>query len=107
MCKLGFCKITLLILFATSQISGADPAIITHGPILGKPGVRSMTVWARTSSPAGFKVVYGTAFDKLDQTSAVVKTKLEIDNTGVVMLTGLDPNTRYYYQVVTEGGVEG
>ena len=95
-------KIILLILLTTSQISGAESVSITHGPILGKPGIQSMGVWARTASPAGFKVVYGTSPTTLDRTSDIVKTELRVDNTGVVTLTGLEPNTRYYYKVITE-----
>jgi hypothetical protein len=100
-------KIILLILLTTSQISGAESVSITHGPILGKPGIQSMGVWARTASPAGFKVVYGTSPTTLDRTSDIVKTELRVDNTGVVTLTGLEPNTRYYYKVITENSEEG
>jgi len=62
-----------------------------------------MAVWARTARPGGFRVRYGTAPDQLTQVSQAVTTALGNDNTGSVALTGLQPSTRYYYQVVPDG----
>ena len=71
---------------------------ITHGPMLGRVGSDHIGVWARTSRPAGFRVFYGTDPDKLDQVAGPVETKLEDDNTGWIMLEGLEPDTQYYYE---------
>lgn len=85
---------------------------LTHGPMLGRPTATSVRVWVRTSQPASFKVVYSETLplrisSKGDQQSphVVGKTVASKDNTGVVELTGLKPNTRYYYGIVTATGL--
>ena len=84
-----------------SNLSGA-PVRVTHGPILGRPGAHQIAVWARTSEPATFRVRYGTQEDQLEQLSARVTTRLARDNTGWALLSGLQANTKYYYQVPVE-----
>jgi alkaline phosphatase D len=82
---------------------------ITHGPMLGHVTSDSVWIWARTSSPGQFRVLYGTASDRLDRSSTPVSTSDGRDNTGWAHLTGLRPNTRYYYRPVTnrDSGNEG
>ncbi|MAG94920.1 MAG: alkaline phosphatase [Planctomycetaceae bacterium] len=78
----------------------ADGAVtISHGPMLGRLKSDGIMVWARTSGPGAFRVRYGTAPGKLDQQSQPMATGLGTDCTGVVTLSGLEPNTRYYYNV--------
>ncbi len=72
---------------------------VTHGPILGRPGTDSMSIWARTNEPGDVTIFYGRAEETLDMVSPVLKTELNHDNTGVVTLSGLEPNTRYYYRI--------
>ncbi len=76
----------------------ASPTI-THGPILGRLGSHQIGVWARTSRPGTFRVIYGTDSKKLDQMSAQATTRLEDDNTGWVLIKGLQANTKYYYKL--------
>lgn len=76
-----------------------NPVRVTHGPILGKPTATSMSLWVRTQVPGDIHVFYGTAPDKLDQTSDAVTTVLENDNTGVLTIDGLEPDTTYFYRV--------
>jgi len=73
---------------------------ITHGPLLGRLGSDRVAVWARTSNPGSFHVVYGTDPGKLDRESRKVQTHAEDDNTGWILLTGLKPYSRYYYRLV-------
>ena len=61
-------------------------------------------MWARTKRPGEFRVRYGTQPTDLDQLSDAVRTTLDRDNTGWVHVTGLVPNTTYYYAVVGETG---
>jgi phosphodiesterase/alkaline phosphatase D-like protein len=72
---------------------------VTHGPMLGRPGATSVGVWARTDRPGGFRVYYGLQPDRLDQVSPPAATALERDNTGWILLEGLQPDTRYHYAV--------
>ena len=70
---------------------------VTHGPMLGRPGPTSMSIWLRTNIPGDVTVKYGTAALVQDQVSAPVATILARDNTAVITLEGLEPDTRYYY----------
>ena len=82
---------------------------ITHGPMLGHVTSEGISIWARTSSPGQFRIRHGTAADRLDRISDAVTTTAERDNTGWVRLSGLQPNTRYYYEPVTtrDAGYQG
>ncbi len=79
-------------------------AEFTHGPILGRPGATSMAVWARTSVPAMFHVGFNENTDFPSRLSKPVFTKLEDDCTGFIELTGLKPDTRYYYWLLFPEG---
>jgi len=94
----------LLLIAALSACSveqNAPPALeITHGPILGRLGAHHIGVWARTSRPGSFLVRYGTSPGNLNSYSTPAETTLERDNTGWVLISGLEGNTEYFYQVV-------
>jgi phosphodiesterase/alkaline phosphatase D-like protein len=70
--------------------------------MLGRVGATDFRVWARTSRPGTFRVRYGTAPLTLDGWSERATTTIEHDNTGWVLIKGLEPATEYYYQVVTD-----
>ncbi len=103
----------LLPLFATLFIPtfsySQTPAVseITHGPMLGRPGSDTMGIWARTSVTSSFQVRYGEDSANLTRISHHTPTRLEKDNTAWAELTGLKPNTRYYYEVVAYGQASG
>lgn len=73
---------------------------LTHGPMLGRPAPRSMRVWLRTRQVSDFEVAYSPTLP-LDESSPFVqgRTDPDRDNTAFVDLTGLEPNTRYYYGI--------
>ena len=80
-------------------------ADITHGPVLGRPGPETMTVWARTRFPGEtLQVRYGLEPGKLRQLSETVSTLIEDDCTGLVKLAGLKPSTQYFYEVFCDKG---
>ena len=60
-----------------------------------------MSVWVRTFRADTVQVRYGTEAAALARVSPEMRTRLEHDNTGVVTLSGLNPDTRYYYSVDT------
>ena len=93
----GFSLLTTL-LFATGSLAEGQ---ITHGPILGRLSSDGVGVWVRTSRPGPFRVVYGESSSPKGQTTAPVDTQLARDNTGWVHITGLKPNTKYFYRVAT------
>ena len=99
--------ILLVLLTATTVCAERDPIRLTHGPMLGRPTAISMAVWGRTSDPGQFVVHYGTRAETPDSVSEPAVTSIEHDNTGVVQLTGLQPDTRYYYQIHVNGRPQG
>ena len=101
---LPFCFSVLL---CQTGFADRDPIRLTHGPMLGRASAHSMHVWGRTSDPGEFEVRYGTAVDRLDQTSLRTLTRIENDNTGVARLTGLKSDTRYHYQIYVNNRPHG
>ena len=93
----GFSVLTTL-LFTTASLAEGQ---ITHGPILGRLSSDGVGVWARTSRPGPFRVVYGESSSPKGQTTTPVETQLAHDNTGWVHIKGLKPNTKYFYRVAT------
>lgn len=84
-----------------------DPISLTHGPMLGHVSSDGVRVWARTSDPGEFRVRYGTDEARLDQVSEPAATRIEDDNTGVAVLSGLEPDRRYHYQIEVAGRPHG
>ncbi len=81
------------------QDTDAKATRVTHGPMLGRPTSKSMSIWVRTNTPGEVKFFYGTDEKKLDQVSEPLTTEIAHDNTGVLTIDGLESNTRYYYRV--------
>ncbi|MEM7011700.1 MAG: alkaline phosphatase D family protein [Verrucomicrobiota bacterium] len=90
---------TLQLLVAVPPDGDPNPVRVTHGPILGKPTATSMSLWVRTQVPGDITVFYGTSKDSLDNESDPVTTILEDDNTGILTIEDLEPDTTYYYRV--------
>ena len=86
--------------------SGDTDSGITHGPVLGRLGHSHVGVWARTSQAGEFNVFYGTAADALTMT-ATGTTMLADDNTGWTLIEGLEPDTKYFYEVGTGSAAAG
>ena len=97
--------LTFAILLAPSV--SAQENEITHGPILGRLSHDGVGVWARTLRPGTIRVRYGARPTQLEQRSAPAPTTLVHDNAGWVHLRGLQPNTKYFYQVETGAGEVG
>src|SRR5688500_583775 len=95
-------QVTLALLILGAGLFGQTLSI-THGPILGHVGTNEIYIWARTSLPGPFHVRYGLESRTLDQASQPVTTVIDRDNTGWLHLTGLKPDTKYYYQLVASG----
>ena len=78
--------------------SDPDGPVITHGPVLGRLGSDHVGVWARTSRPAEFTVFYGTESGALTS-RATGTTALADDNTGWVLIEGLQAGAKYHYEI--------
>lgn len=73
---------------------------ITHGPILGGLTQNGVGVWARTARAGRVAVRYGTDRTQLNQSTEAIETQLANDNTGVVRIQNLQPDTLYYYELL-------
>ena len=83
---------TLTISFNTAL---SDTLVIERGPYLQMGSSSEMTVRWRTSGLGDSVVRYGTVEGVLDQVESII----ESEKDHIVKLTGLLPDTRYYYQV--------
>jgi len=70
---------------------------LSRGPYLQNGSTTAVTVRWRTSSNAASVVRFGTSASNLDQTVSNTTAKTEHE----LRLTGLSPNTKYYYSVET------
>ena len=81
-----------------------DDAQLTHGPMVGAPATESARVWVRTDATRTVGVRVGRDMSMSD---AVIRGWTQPtpadDFASVVDLTGLEPNTDYFYQVEIEG----
>jgi len=76
-----------------------SPVTITRGPYLQMATPYSMTVRWRSNRPVPGRVQYGTNANNL--TSTILGTNETQEHT--LVLTNLEPNTRYFYAVGTTG----
>jgi alkaline phosphatase D len=115
-CSIALCLGNWLYAETPEHPNAGSPPLnrITHGPILGRPGATEMSVWARTRRPGTIRVEYAessaparAARDTAAKNSAAANTTLVRDNTVVVTLENLKPDTRYSYSVSVDGGSVG
>jgi len=77
---------------------------LVHGPMLGCVTERSAKFRVRTAEEAPIQVVAGTSPDSVGELkSATVFSEAKRDFTAVAELSGLAPNTVYYYDVLLGG----
>ena len=78
---------------------------LTHGPVIGAMTENSAGIWLRIE-PGGSAQIKYTADPELDsgwQWSSAVTTGAEKDYTGIISLSGLEPDTLYYYRIYING----
>jgi hypothetical protein len=81
------------------SLHAGNHASVTRGPYLQSGNPSSIIVKWRTSFAVGSKVYYGTS---VNYTDSVVKSEAETDHS--IQLSGLQPFTKYYYSISSEGG---
>ncbi|MBL9214499.1 MAG: alkaline phosphatase D family protein [Opitutaceae bacterium] len=100
----------LLLLPAAADAGGRSAAGIPRlmqGPMAGASGPDTIRIWVRASGPHPVVIRYGTA-PGLDgaATTPAVTPRAEDDFTAVCELTGLQPDTAYYYRVLVAGEID-
>jgi alkaline phosphatase D len=77
---------------------------LMNGPMVGAPDPNEMTIWLRASAPVPVTVEYGTDPDLRDaRQSAPVIPDAREDFVAKIRLQGLEPGTRYHYQIRLAG----
>ena len=97
----------LVVFLCIHAFAQRDPVRLTDGPMLGHVTSDSVRVWGRTSDPSEFVVRYGLHGEGMSSVSQVAVTSLAHDNTGVVVLDGLQSDARYAYQIWVNGRPHG
>lgn len=75
-----------------------------HGPMLGSLTDHGVRVWVRTAKPSSVQVI--ASIDRALSNpirSEPVHSGPDTDMTAVASLTGLEPDTHYYYAVLIDG----
>ena len=90
-----------LVLETHAQLRDGKPTEtrVTHGPMLGRPAPDSMSLWVRTERPGKVRVLYGTKRGMFTQEASIETTDITSDNTAIITINKLNPNTRYYYRI--------
>ncbi len=85
------------------QAAAAGTATLQAGPVTEKIEDTSAMVWALPTTPQALTVKYGTSQTALNQT-AQAATESGSETGNEARLTGLQPSTIYYYQIVDASG---
>ena len=93
----------LVLVFCTCSAFARSP-YLALGPMLGHTTSTNARVWVRASEPARVAVRISTNAD-LSRGRSIPGARLTTNNAnaGEVLLTGLQPNTQYYYTVLLDG----
>jgi alkaline phosphatase D len=77
---------------------------LLEGPMIGASNTQGFTVWSRASGAFGVAVEYATdrAFTDVQSTAVVIAREAD-DLVTQIELTGLKPDTPYYYRIKTDG----
>jgi len=80
------------------------PVRLIHGPMLGAMTDDSVRVWVRTADESKVTVrVFEKKAGGSPVSTASANTSKQADFTAAVSVTGLKPNTSYFYDLVTDG----
>jgi len=80
---------------------------LLHGPMLGCVTDTSAKFWVRTANEVSIQVLVGASEEVYPALkSDIIKTSEAKDFTVVVDVTGLKPDTPYYYKLLVDGSME-
>ncbi len=104
-------KIRYIILLTIPVILGAElfsqnsigyPRFM-QGPMMGAVGPNEITIWGRLNGTFSGEIEYDTAKDFSQSKKQALAATKEEDYVLKWKLTGLNPDTRYYYRFKVEG----
>lgn len=80
---------------------------VTHGPIIGGLTYNSARLYARTNTPSTIEVQLATNQLFNGYTSKYLTTSISKDNSEILTISGLLPNTKYYYKLIIKNVQQG
>lgn len=100
-------RLLLLWIIITGLVApaGSQPALeLTHGVLSGDLTDTRAMIWTRASGPAEVRIEYGTSAALGGTSAAASRAGADTDFTVKLDVTGLRPNTRYFYRAVATAG---
>ena len=96
----------ILMLLATVAAAGAE---LVAGPMPGYAAMRAAKVWVQTDGPVDARLRYWPATAEPDDArlGPPVATTADRAYTATLRATGLEPGTKYRYEVLLDGSVQG
>jgi alkaline phosphatase D len=105
--KLLFLTLILGLVVAASPAasrSAATRAAIRSGPMLGYAELTEASVWFQTTDDADLRLRYWPEGNRADvRTTATVRADEKSGHTALFIVAGLEPGTRYAYEVLIGG----
>lgn len=96
--------VAVAIVCCAGSFVSAEPAVLTHGPVLGDVGPDHIKVWVRTDVESAVQLEYGVEADLSDAIVSPLRyTGLDADFTRIFHLRRLDPRTTYFFNVLLDG----
>lgn len=101
--KTKMIKCSILLLFLSVIVSNIQAQIITHGPFIGAVTENSARMYIRTSIAASLDIVVSTDSLFSGQMTFNGTTVAADDSVGIIDLSGLQADTKYFYKAVISG----
>ena len=80
-----------------------NTAALVHGPMIGRVTANTASFWVRTAREATVRVHVTNPSDGVPVASSAARTSAEKDYTAVIPVSGLEPGTRYAYELSIDG----
>ncbi len=87
-----------VVLLILSYTNNAQTQNITHGPMIGAITENSARIYIRTNVASPYVLEYSTDSLFSDFDVVIDSTRLGLDNSNIIQLTGLIPHTDYYFR---------
>jgi phosphodiesterase/alkaline phosphatase D-like protein len=80
---------------------------VTHGPVVGGLTYNSVRIYARTNTPATMEVQLSTTQSFTSYSKYNLTTSIAKDNSGILAISNLQANTKYFYYLKINGVQQG
>ncbi len=97
---LTYCLFTALLLCYGASLHAQ---MITQGPAFGAMTHQSAKVYLRTAEPSTLKIEWSTDSLFASVESVGGASRQQLDNSVILGITGLKPDTKYYYRLYVDG----